>query len=206
MALTAALAVMLVACGPQKNPSLVDVRGELPPLALTMTRARDGAIVTGNDYRGKTVALYFGYTHCPDVCPLTLSNLADALTRLGPLASRVAVLFVTVDPARDDTALLQSYAAGFGPGIDGLRGTPDQLIALTRRYRVAFTAEPKTADGDYDVSHSSAVFVFDSAGRANFVITSTSDIGAVADGLRQLVTRSPTTAADVRRETSPKPG
>ncbi|HEY1721525.1 MAG TPA: SCO family protein [Magnetospirillaceae bacterium] len=196
----------LSACNKDTPSSTVDVHGDLPPLRLTMTRASDGAKVTANDYRGQAVALYFGYTNCPDLCPMTLGNLAQALTRLGPLASRVTVLFVTVDPARDDIAALRSYTSNFAPQIDGLRGTPDELVALTRRYRVAFTAKPKTTEGDYDVSHSSAVFVFDRMGQARMVITSTSDIGAVAGGLRKLIAPSSTASTMGLRGIGHAPG
>ncbi len=186
--MVASVLAVLAGCGRQEQASsVVDVRGDLPSLALTMTRSRDGATVDGSSYRGRVVALYFGYTHCPDLCPMTLGNLSGALARLGPQASRAAILFVTVDLARDDISTLQAYAASFGPEVDGLRGTPDQIVALTRRYRVAYTFEPKTADGDYDVNHSSAVFVFDGFGRARFIATTTSSEDAIAEGLRRLV-------------------
>src|SRR5262249_57265348 len=119
-----------------------DISGAMPPLGFEMTRANDGAAVGGNDYRGKIVVLYFGYTHCPDICPTTLANLSEVLDKLGPKADQVRVLFVTVDPNRDTAALMKGYVNSFAPQIDGLRGTPDQLTAFTPRYRVAFSVTP----------------------------------------------------------------
>ncbi len=153
-----ALALLLAACGKQgAGWHTTDITGVMPPLALAMTRANDGKVVSETDYRGKIVVLYFGYTHCPDICPTTLANLADALGKLGTNANDVRVLFVTVDPARDTPALLKGYVASFAPQVDGLRGTPDQLAALARRYRVAYSV---TAGPPYEVMHSNAVFVF----------------------------------------------
>src|SRR5438067_13240843 len=91
-------AVLLAGCG-RGNFHLTDVSGALPRLSFHMNRASDGAAVSGDSYRGKVVALYFGYSHCPDVCPTTLANLSEMLARVG--SPDVAVLFVTVDPARE---------------------------------------------------------------------------------------------------------
>ena len=115
------------------------VRGEFPNLALTMTRSSDGAVVTAADFYGRVVILYFGFTRCSEICPFTMHNTARVLQKMGPLASRVRVPFVTVDLAYDTVPRLKTYLANFGkpPGIDGLHGTPDQLAVLARRCRVA---------------------------------------------------------------------
>src|SRR5205823_8332585 len=142
----------------------------LPRLSFHMNRASDGAAVSGDSYRGKVVALYFGYSHCPDVCPTTLANLSEMLARVG--SPDVAVLFVTVDPARDTLPVLKQYAAAFSPQMDGLRGSDNQLADFARRYRVAYTVE---AGPPYEVMHSNAVFFFDRTGKARLVTTSTDD-------------------------------
>src|SRR6202012_482969 len=122
--------------------------------------------------------------HCPDVCPTTLANLAEALGKLGTAANDVRVLFVTVDPSRDDLATMKGYVQSFAPQVEGLRGTADHLIALTRRYRVAFSVTPGPP---YEVMHSNAVFVFDREGRARLVSTDTKDVDGLAADAKRLM-------------------
>jgi protein SCO1/2 len=169
----------------------VDVSDSSPSLAFTMTSASDGKQVTQADYHGRVVLLYLGYTFCPDVCPTTLSNIADALKQLGSDASAVRVLFVTVDPARDTLPVLAEYAASFAPEIDGLRGTPDQLAALARRYRLVYSVTPETKDHPYEVTHSSAIYVFDRSGAARLLVPSLGsarpDVKGLAADLRHLI-------------------
>ncbi|MEJ0041724.1 MAG: SCO family protein [Rhizomicrobium sp.] len=165
-ALAVLLLAILAACGRQDQAfHATDVTGALPALDLTLTRANDGREVRAADYRGKVAILYFGYTQCPDICPTTLANLSDMLQKLGPRAGDVRVLFVTVDANRDTLSALKGYVASFGPQVDGLRGTPDELTSLARRYRVAFSVTPGPP---YEVMHSNAVFFFDrSAGQGS---------------------------------------
>lgn len=158
----------------------------LPALAFDMTRANDGKPVTAADYRGKVTLLYFGYASCPDVCPMTLANVGQVLHRLGRDAGSVRVLFVTVDPNRDTLPVLRQYVAAFGPQVDGLRGDPDALAALARRYRVAYSVRPGR---DYEVTHSSGIYVFDRGGAARLLVSSLSTQNADLDGA----------AADLRR-------
>ena len=169
----------------------IDVSGSSPPLAFTMTRASDGKQVTAADYRGEIVMLYFGYTFCPDVCPTTLSNIAASLDRLGPDARHVRVLFVTVDPDRDTPSVLATYVKNFGSQVEGLRGTPDQLTALARRYRVVYSVRPATKDHPYEVTHASAIYVFDGSGAARLLVPSlaskTPDIAGTAGDLERLI-------------------
>jgi protein SCO1/2 len=193
----AALALLLLgSCSKDPGWHEMDVSSSSPPLAFTMTRASDGKQVTQADYRGHIVMLYFGYTYCPDVCPTTLSNLATVLQRLGPEARDVSVLFVTVDPNRDTLPLLASYVKDFAPEIDGLRGTPDQLAALARRYRIVYSVTPGGNGSPYEVTHSSAVYIFDRTGTARLLAPSlastTPDIvGTAADLQRLLAKQSP---------------
>ncbi|MGH7047238.1 MAG: SCO family protein [Stellaceae bacterium] len=191
----AGLGLVLVAgCGDSAKWHSIDVSGSLPALAFTMTRAATGKEVTQADYRGKIVLLYFGYTNCPDVCPETLSNLAQVLTRIGPDAQHVHMLFVTVDPHRDTPPVLASYVKVFAPQIEGLRGTGDQLAALARRYRVVYSVSPATKDHPYEVTHSSAIYVFDGSGAARLIIGSLSsthpDIQGTAADLKRLIVAS----------------
>jgi protein SCO1/2 len=182
---TLAFALLLAACGEDKgNWHANDVTGVLPALDFSSTRTNDGKAVAAEDYRGKIALLYFGYTHCPDVCPTTLANLSDVLHKLGDRAKDVRVLFVTVDPERDTAEQLKSYVQAFGPGIDGLRGTPDQLAALARRYRVAYSV---TAGPPYEVMHSNAIFFFGRDGKARLVATDNKDIDGIEKDLERLL-------------------
>jgi protein SCO1 len=178
------LVLMLAGCG--RSPyHMTDIAGAMPRLDFDLTRASDGKSVDGASYRGHPVALYFGYTNCPDVCPATLANLTSMMAKLGDRNFRV--LFVTVDPNRDTPAILNQYAHAFSPQMVGLRGAPDALADLARRYRVAYSVDPKPP---YTVTHSSAVFFFDAKGRARLVTTDTSDPDAMAEDVERMLKSS----------------
>jgi protein SCO1/2 len=185
-------ALLLQACvQPSHWQAGDDVTGSFPPLAFTLTRAADGKTVTAADYRGRVVLLYFGYTFCPDVCPTTLLNVGHALNQLGPLAKETRVLFVTVDPNRDTLTILKDYGPQFAAQVEGMRPTPDQLADLARRYRAAYSVTPGGKDHPYQVTHSSAIYVFDKDGNARFLLTSlssgASDTHGAAADLRRLI-------------------
>ena len=171
-----------------------DIAGTLPTLDFAMTRTSDGKEVSATDYKGKVILLYFGYTFCPDVCPTTLFNVTLILRKLGPLADSVRVLFVTVDPNRDTPDILKQYTTSFAPQTVGLRGTADQLAALARRYRVAYSVESATRDHPYEVTHSSGVYVFDRNGDVRLLFsgmaTAHPDLDGFADDLRALIEQS----------------
>jgi protein SCO1/2 len=181
----AAVALTLAACDPKSKWHEQDISGALPRLALNMTDATTNKSVTAADFHGKVVMLYFGYTQCPDFCPTTLTNLADVLQDLGPNADDVRVLFVTVDPNRDSTPVLKQYAAAFAPQVIGLRGTPDELAALARRYRVAYSVTPARNGHPYEVTHSSIVYVFDQSGNARLLVDSMARASPDISGTRK---------------------
>lgn len=178
----------------------INVQGQLPNLAFTMTRSSDGKLVSAANYRNRVVVLYFGFTRCPDTCPLTMQNVARALDQMGPLADRMRVLFVTVDLAYDTLPRLKTYLTNFGkpPEIDGLRGTSDQLAALAKRYGVAYQAPtgPMAPDPASKISHSSAVYLFDAQGHVQQILgrlgAANADIAATATDLEQFARRAPT--------------
>ena len=120
----------------------------------------NGKQVTDQDFRGKYMLVFFGFTFCPDICPTTLNMVSDALDRLGPKADKIAPLFITVDPKRDTPAVVKQYAAAFGPRIVGLTGTPEQIKAVAKAYRVYY-AEHRTGEGpgDYSMDHSSVMYL-----------------------------------------------
>lgn len=184
IALTAAL--FLGACG-DNGFHATDISGAGPHLSFTMTRADDGRTVTAEDYRGKITILYFGYTHCPDVCPTTLANMSETLRLLGKDRDRVRVLFVSVDPERDTLAALHDYANAFAPEVDALTGTPDQLARLARSYRAAYGVTHDAKGAVIDVMHSDAVFFFDADGRTRLVSLDLSDSAKIAEDVRKLL-------------------
>ncbi|OOG48014.1 SCO family protein [Rhodanobacter sp. C01] len=149
---------------------LTNVSGHMPDLDFKLIDDH-GKTVTGADYRGKVVLLYFGYTHCPDVCPLTLAHLHVVMQRLGPLADGARILFVSVDPTRDTPDVMHAYVNAFDPRAVGLTGSPRMVEALVKRYRSSFTREPTSTDGNYEVSHGSAIYLFDRDGRARALAT-----------------------------------
>ncbi len=182
---------LLVSAVPARAWNSTDVTGALPALDFTMARAIDGKTVTAADYKGKIVLLYFGYTFCPDVCPTTLLNIADMLKTLGKKADEVRVLFVTVDPNRDTLPVLKQYAAAFAPQVTGLRGTPDQLATLAKRYRVSYSVTPASPGHPYEVTHGAAVYVFNRNGDIKLLFTGLSKAGfslaGTTDDLRKMV-------------------
>lgn len=125
----------------------------------------NGKTRTLADFKGKVVLLFFGYTHCPDVCPTTLAEAAAAMQELGPQADRVQVLFVTVDPARDTPALLARYVPSFHPTFLGLYGDEDQLGQTARDFKVFSQKAPGATAEGYLIDHSAGTFVFDTQGR-----------------------------------------
>lgn len=185
------LILTMSGCFRQGDWHNTNVRGSLPQLALDMVRAGDGKAVTGSDYRGKVTLLYFGYTYCPDACPLTLSNAGRVLRLLGPEANSVRVLFVTVDPQRDKLPVLKEYARAFAPQVDALRGDPNALAALARRYRVAYSVKPAALGQPYEVTHGSGVYAFDRKGTPRLLIsslsTATPDLQGTAQDLHRLI-------------------
>ena len=172
----------------------MDVSGSTPDLAFDMQRASDGKEVTAADYRGKIVLLYFGYTYCPDVCPTTLSHLAQAMQSVKAAPDDFRVLFVTVDPKRDTLPVLKEYTGNFGPEFVGLRGSDDELATLAKRYRIAYSVTPDTDPAKYVVTHSSAIYAFDRSGKARLLIadlsTTQPDIAGTAADLNRLVSEN----------------
>ncbi len=130
------------------------------PFSLVDT---DGKRVTDRDFRGKLMLVFFGYTHCPDVCPTELQTMAELLDKLGTDAKAVAPVFISVDPQRDTPGALSDYVKNFSPRIAGLTGSPDEVASAAKAYRVYF----RKADGgsdDYTVDHSAFVYLMDREG------------------------------------------
>ena len=182
---------MLALAGCSSHPDLdwnlnTSVEGHFPDLRFSLTDG-NGKTVTAKDYRGKVAILYFGYTHCPDVCPLTMTHLHMVMQKLGPLADDARILFVSVDPARDTPKVLHQYVKAFDSHAVGLTGSEQQLRTLAKRYRVAFSKGASNGHGGYEVNHSSAIYIFDDQGHARLLATPTDTPDEMAHDLRQLI-------------------
>ena len=139
--------------------------------------ARDFALTDHNgkprtlaDFRGKVVTVFFGYTHCPDVCPTTLSEMKLVLKELGADASRVQVLFVTVDPERDTPEILRQYVPSFDPGFLGLYGDVKTTGEVARSFKVFFQKVPGAKPDTYTMDHTAGSYVFDPQGRLRLFV------------------------------------
>lgn len=139
------------------------------------------------DYRGKAVILFFGYTQCPDVCPTTLSSMREVIGLLGADASRVQVLFVTLDPARDTANLLAQYVPAFHPSFIGLRGDEASIAALAKDFKVFYTKQAGSTPGSYSIDHSTGSYAFDPQGRLRFLIRHGETPSIVAADLKLLL-------------------
>jgi len=154
---------------------------------LSLT-GHDGKHRTLADFRGKTVVLSFGYTHCPDICPTTLADIAAAVKSLGADAASVQVLFVTVDPERDTAAVLAQYVPAFDPGFLGLRGDAVATQKVARDFKIFYEKRPGAAPGAYTVDHSGQSYVLDSEGRLRLFVRHDRIAQDLAADLRTLLT------------------
>ncbi|MGO4873062.1 MAG: SCO family protein [Roseiarcus sp.] len=122
----------------------------------------DGKTLTDADMKGRPFLVYFGYTHCPDVCPTTLAEISDVLRKMPDKPIRL--LFITVDPARDTPAAMADYVSSFDNRLIGLSGSPEEIAAIEKAYRVYARKGPVQANGDYSMDHSSVVYLMDANG------------------------------------------
>ena len=122
------------------------------------------------DFRGKVVAVFFGYTHCPDMCPTALAELAQAVKQLGNQGGELQVLFITVDPARDTPRVLAKYVPAFDPRFLGLYGNPETVAKVAATYKVFFAAQKPNASGSYTVDHTAAIYLIDRRGRPRLYV------------------------------------
>jgi len=136
------------------------------------------------------VAVLFGYTHCPDVCPTTLAVLASAVSKLGADAPRVQVLFITADPERDTPEILKQYVTAFDPSFLGLRGTPEQTAKVARSFKALIQKNADADSQNYTVDHSSGTYVYDTGGRLRLYVTYGQSAELVAQDMAQLLKSS----------------
>ena len=170
MALLASL-VMLGGCfGDDENWNGKDISGLMPELAFELT-GTSGDTVTAKQTDGNIRLLFFGFTSCPDICPATLQKLSRAVKDLpAEMRANTQIVFVSVDPQRDTPERIDSYVSFFSDRAIGLTGEEPALRELSKRYRTTFGYDEPDAEGNYNVSHSGAVYVFDREGKARLLI------------------------------------
>ena len=145
--------------GPESFASTSAVIGG--PFKLT---DQNGKEITERDLKGHPSLVFFGFTHCPEVCPTTLFDISEVLNKLGPDAAKVNAVFITVDPERDTPPVLKDYLASFNPRVVGVGGDAQELAKVAKEYRVYYKKVP-TKDGDYTMDHTAIVYLMDKNGQ-----------------------------------------
>jgi protein SCO1/2 len=140
---------------------------------------QSGKPVTDQDMKGRPFLVFFGYTHCPDICPTTLFDMSQVWRKLGPDADRAGALFITVDPERDTPAVMKDYLSSFDPHLRGLTGDQASIAAAVKAYRV-YAKKVPLPDGDYTMDHTAVVYLMDKNGEfvAPFDLKRTPDAAA----------------------------
>jgi protein SCO1 len=192
----ALVALALVAgCGQKSTPppessfNATDITGAPWGKDFALTD-HNGVARSLKDFRGKAVALFFGYTHCPDVCPTTLSEFAMALRQMGDEANRVQVLFVTLDPERDTPELLAKYVPAFNPAFLGLHTDSKSLAKLTADFKVVYQKNSGNDPKNYLIDHSTGTYIYDPQGRLRLLVPYGSKPKNIAADLHTLLNES----------------
>lgn len=182
-------AIALVGCQPAPQAPVfqaTDITGAAFARDFRLTD-HNGQVRTLADFKGKVVAIFFGYTHCPDVCPTTLSDFSAALKLLGPQAEQVQVIFVTVDPKRDTPDLLKRFVPAFDPGFLGMYTDEAALAKLAKEYKLVYQKTSIKAADDYLIDHSAGSYVYDAHGRLRLLVPYGSAPDAIAHDLKNLL-------------------
>lgn len=164
---------------------LVDVTGASFGKDFALTD-HNGQRRTLADFKGKVVTVFFGFTHCPDVCPTTLGEMAVVMKELGKDADRLQVLFVTVDPERDTAEVLKRYVPAFHPGFLGLTGSADDIARTTKEFKIFYQKQP-LPNGGYSMDHSAGTYIFDGEGRLRLFAQYGIGAPALLNDIRQLL-------------------
>ncbi len=146
----------------------------------------DGKTVTQKSLKGKVSGLFFGFTHCPEVCPTTITDIEGWLKELGPLSQEIEFYFISVDPERDTKDFLKQYMEAFDPRINGLTGTKEQVKEIIKAYRV-FAKKVYDTEGDYTVTHTASVYLLDRDGRFSGTIAYQENSDIAMKKLKRLI-------------------
>ena len=182
------LLFLLTACTPNQSLKNVDIT-DSPSFGKDFhLEDPEGVVRTLVDFRGKVVVLFFGYTHCPDFCPNTLTEIHRAMKVLGPQADKVQVIFVTVDPARDTASILKHYPPNFDPRFLGLRPKDDTALAmLAKDFKIHYKKVPGTTPASYTIDHTARSYAFDPEGHLRLHIDHANGPDALAHDLKALL-------------------
>jgi protein SCO1/2 len=165
------LAWVLVACDSKPTFKNVDITGSKAFGTNFGLIDVDGKLRTLADYQGKAVVMFFGYTHCPDVCPTTLIEMQEVMRLLGPQAAKVQVIFVTLDPERDTSEVLKQYVPAFNPSFIGLRPANEEALnRLTKEFKIYYKRVPGLSPNTYTIDHTAGSYVFDPKGQLRLYI------------------------------------
>ena len=165
------LAWVLAACDSKPTFKNVDITGSKAFGTNFGLIDVDGRLRTLADYQGKAVVMFFGYTHCPDVCPTTLIEMQEVMSLLGPQAAKVQVIFVTLDPERDTAEVLKQYVPAFNPSFIGLRPANEEALnRLTKEFKIYYKRGPGLSPNTYTIDHTAGSYVFDPKGQLRLYI------------------------------------
>ncbi|OYT98192.1 MAG: SCO family protein [Burkholderiales bacterium PBB1] len=164
----------------------IDITGADYARTLSLTD-QNGQPRTLADFKGKVTVVFFGFTQCPDVCPTTMAELAQVKASLGKDGDRIQGVFVTVDPERDTAAVLKTYMGGFDPSFVALRGSPEEIAATAKEFKVFYAKVPGKTEGAYSVDHTAGSYVFDTQGRVRLFVRYGSGAEALAADLKALL-------------------
>ena len=180
------LALLLAGCDtqPQFGNTDISAAGYATDFALT---DHNGKPRTMADFRGKAVVIFFGYTQCPDVCPTTMTGMAEAMKLLGEDASKVQVLFVTVDPERDTPQLLAQYVPVFNPSFLGLYADAQTIARTAQEFRIFYKKQAGSTPTTYTVDHTAGSYVYDPQGRLRLYVKHGEKPEVIAKDLRLLI-------------------
>jgi protein SCO1 len=185
---SAAFLIFLIAACAQEKPVFknVDITGAEYARQFELTD-HNGKKRTLADFKGKAVAVFFGFTQCPDVCPTALAELAKVRSGLGKDADKLQVIFVTIDPERDTPAVLKSYLANFDPQALGLVGSLEQTAATAKEFKVFYAKVPGTTAGSYTMDHTAGSYVFDAQGKIRLFVRHGTDPQLLIGDLKQIL-------------------
>ena len=186
-ALMAALVTALVACNPDK-PSFkaIDITGADYARGFTLSD-HNGQTRSLSDYKGHVVVVFFGYTQCPDVCPTSMTELAEVKRLLGAQGDKLQGVFVTVDPARDTPEMLKAYMANFDPSFIAFIPSPEQLAVVAKDFKVYYKKVDGKTPTSYTMDHSAGSYVFDTQGNLRLFSRYGSGPQALAEDIRTLL-------------------
>lgn len=181
------VAALLAACG-ESAPAFKgsDITGTQLGKKLALVD-HNGKPRTLQDFAGKAVVVFFGFTQCPDVCPTSLAELSQVMKQLGPDADRVQVLLVTVDPERDTPEILKQYVTTFDPRFLGLTGTPEQIKQAAASFKAYYAKVPTQDGANYTMGHTAAFYLFDGKGESRVLATNTAGAEALAHDIKALL-------------------